>query len=275
MATEPLKTDSRRRTRILGINFFDGSAREAVEIMNRGGLLVVPAAPALKDLPNNPGYREALLHADLAITDSAFMVLIWNMLSFRWIKRLSGLTYLRCLLVQSAVRQPGNTFWIMASPISSECNLTWLAKQGIEIPTDCVYIAPMYGKEIEDENLLSTLRELKPHHILLTLGGGTQERLGLYLKRNLDYLPAIHCIGAAIAFLSGDQVHIPVWADTLLLGWLFRSLSEPKRYVPRYWDARKLFRLMAKYRDRLPEPQDRRMPLQIDRLPKSVDRRRR
>lgn len=275
MASEPLKTDSHRRTRILGIDFFDGTAREAVEIMNRGGLLVVPAAPALKDLPNNAGYREALLHADLAITDSAFMVLIWNMLSPRWIKRLSGLAYLRCLLVQSSVRQPGNTFWIMASPVSSECNLTWLARQGIEVPADCVYIAPMYGKEIEDEKLLGRLRELKPQHILMTLGGGTQERLGLYLKRNLDYLPAIHCIGAAIAFLSGDQVHIPVWADSLLLGWLFRSLSEPKRYVPRYWDARKLFGLMTKYRDRLPEPQDRRLPLQIDQLPKSVDRRRR
>jgi UDP-N-acetyl-D-mannosaminuronic acid transferase (WecB/TagA/CpsF family) len=275
MASEPLKKDSRRRTRILGIDFFDGSAAEAVEIMKGGGLLVVPAAPALKDLPTNTSYREALVHADLAITDSAFMVLIWNMQNFRWIKRLSGLTYLRCLLHEPTVRQPGNTLWIMASPVSAACNVAWLAQHGIEVPADNVYLAPMYGKDIEDQELLRRLHELRPQHILLTLGGGTQERLGLYLKRNLDYLPAIHCIGAAIAFLSGDQVHIPVWADALLLGWLFRSLSEPKRYVPRYWDARKLFGLMTKYRDRLPESVDRRLPLQIDQLPKSVDRRRR
>jgi len=70
----------------------------------------------------------------------------------------------------------------------------------------------------------------------------------------LSYLPAIHCIGAAIAFLSGDQVHIPVWADSFYLGWLFRSISEPTRYIPRYWDARKLLPLMARYRDRLPAP---------------------
>ena len=78
----------------------------------------------------------------------------------------------------------------------------------------------------------------------MTIGGGNQERLGLYLKRNLSYLPAIHCIGAAIAFLSGDQVHIPVWADKFYLGWLFRSLSEPKRYIPRYWAAFSLYPLM-------------------------------
>ena len=86
----------------------------------------------------------------------------------------------------------------------------------------------------------------------LPIGGGNQERLGLYLKRNLSYLPAIHCIGAAIAFLSGDQVHIPVWADKFYLGWLFRSLSEPKRFIPRYWAAFRLFPLMLRNRANLP-----------------------
>jgi N-acetylglucosaminyldiphosphoundecaprenol N-acetyl-beta-D-mannosaminyltransferase len=241
-----------RETRILGIDFFHGSAAEAVARMSRGGLLVVPAAPALKDLPTNSAYREALVSADLAITDSAFMVLIWNCLNFRWITRLSGLEYLRCLLDQPDLRDPGNTFWIMAGPASAACNLAWLAEQGIDVPPDCVYMAPMYGKEIDDSELLERLDRLQPQHVVLTIGGGTQERLGLYLKRQLSYLPAIHCIGAAIAFLSGDQVHIPVWADSFYLGWLFRSISEPKRYIPRYWGARKLFRLMARYRDRLP-----------------------
>ena len=59
-------------------------------------------------------------------------------------------------------------------------------------------------------------------------------------------------LGAAIAFLSGDQVHIPVWADKFYLGWLFRSLAEPKRYIPRYWDARKLLSLMIRYGSSLP-----------------------
>jgi len=68
----------------------------------------------------------------------------------------------------------------------------------------------------------------------------------------LNYLPAIHCIGAAIAFLSGDQVFIPVWADKFYLGWLFRTLSEPGRFLPRYWNARKLYSLIHRYRDQLP-----------------------
>src|SRR6201992_2756413 len=133
--------------RILGIDFFDGSAKDAIDIMRtNGGLLVVPAAPALKDLDRNPDYRESLLNADLAITDSAFMVLIWHRLQSQPIKRLSGLEYLRELLLETDVRQPGNTLWIMASPVSARRNLAWLAEQGIDIPEDYIYMAPMYGK---------------------------------------------------------------------------------------------------------------------------------
>jgi UDP-N-acetyl-D-mannosaminuronic acid transferase (WecB/TagA/CpsF family) len=129
-----------------------------------------------------------------------------------------------------------------------------LEQQGIDVPEDSVYVAPMYaGSAISDPALLERLNRLRPQHIVVTVGGGTQERLGLYLKRNLDYRPAIHCIGAAIAFLSGDQVHIPVWADRYYLGWLFRSVSDPARYAPRYWDARKLFSLMVRNRSQLPD----------------------
>jgi len=239
--------------RILGIDFFDGSAQAAIAIMRDGGLLVIPAAPALKDLDHNLDYRESLLNADLAITDSAYMVLIWNRLQSKPIKRLSGLEYLRELLLEPDVRQPGNTLWIMASPVSAQRNLAWLAGQGITVPEDNIYMAPIYGSaSISDPVLLERLDRLRPQHVIVTIGGGTQERLGLYLKRNLAYRPAIHCIGAAIAFLSGDQVYIPVWADRFYLGWLFRSIAEPKRYAPRYWGAFKLLPLMLRHRDRLP-----------------------
>jgi UDP-N-acetyl-D-mannosaminuronic acid transferase (WecB/TagA/CpsF family) len=240
---------------ILGVKFFIGTAAQAVERMRTGGLLVVPAAPALKDLETKASYREALVNADMAITDSAYMVMVWNRLEGDSIRRLSGLEYLRELLKQPDVREPGNVLWIMASPISAERNLAWLAKEGIEVPEDCVYQAPMYSEDaVADPTLLERVERIRPQHVILTLGGGTQERVGLYLKRNLSYLPAIHCIGAAIAFLSGDQVRIPVWADRSYLGWLYRSISEPRLYVPRYWNARKLLYLLIRYRERLPVP---------------------
>ena len=237
---------------ILGIKFFAGDVETAVERVSKGGLLVVPAAPALKDIATNGAYREALTNADMVITDSSFMVLLWNWLERDSLKRLSGLKYLRQLLLQADVREPGNTLWIMAGRESARTNVAWLASRGIVVPEDCIYEAPMYGAEIEDEPLLQLLQRRRIKHVVITVGGGTQERLGLYIKRNLDYLPAIHCIGAAIAFLSGDQVKIPSWADEYYLGWLFRCISAPGRYVPRYWSAVKLVPLLWRYRDQLP-----------------------
>lgn len=252
LARVKLKSGDRK---ILGLRFYSGDVQGAVARMRgEGGLLVVPAAPALKDLATNISYRQALLDADVVIADSAFMVLIWNLLESDSLKRLSGLQYLRYLLNLSEVREPGNTFWIMAGPASRARNREWLKNDGIDLPDGCIYEAPTYGAEIRDDVLVKLLNGLKPKHVVVTLGGGTQERLGLYLKQSLGYRPAIHCIGAAIAFLSGDQVRIPMWADKYYLGWLFRCLSSPTTYIPRYWSARRLFPMMIRYRSELPIP---------------------
>jgi UDP-N-acetyl-D-mannosaminuronic acid transferase (WecB/TagA/CpsF family) len=240
---------------ILGINFYVGDVQGVFDRLAGGGLLVVPAAPALQDVAHNQEYREALINADVAIADSAFMVLLWNWMQGDSIPRLSGLKYLRELLHRADVRKPGNTFWVMAGNESARKNLAWLKLQGIEVPPEYVYNAPMYGSAIEDRQVLDTLGVLRPNHVVITVGGGTQERLGLYLKRNLDYLPAIHCIGAAIAFLSGDQVRIPKWADRLYLGWLFRCVSSPRKFIPRYLSARRLVPLLWRYREEPPVPQ--------------------
>ena len=51
-----------RFRQILGIRFFVGNEQEAIdEISRHGGLVVVPAAPALKNLIHDQEYRNALL----------------------------------------------------------------------------------------------------------------------------------------------------------------------------------------------------------------------
>ncbi|MGB6190982.1 MAG: WecB/TagA/CpsF family glycosyltransferase [Terracidiphilus sp.] len=247
------QTDNMRR--ILGVNFYVGDAAGAIDRVAGGGLVVVPAAPALKDIAWNSAYRAALTGADLVLADSAFLVLAWNLHERDSVNRISGLRYLRELLQREEVRTPGSTFWIMAGQQSAQRNLAWLKTQGIDVPPANVYLAPMYGPVIEDPGLIEKLKNLRVRHIVITLGGGTQEQLGLYLKRQLNYLPSIHCIGAAIAFLSGDQVRIPEWADRLYLGWLLRCFSSPRRFVPRYLSASKLLRLLMQYRSELPVEQ--------------------
>jgi UDP-N-acetyl-D-mannosaminuronic acid transferase (WecB/TagA/CpsF family) len=240
--------------RILGIRFFTGSAEEAVQIGLRGGLVVVPAAPALVELQTNESYREALLNADLAITDSGLMVLIWQMLTRKRIARVSGLKYLKLLFEKKALQPRETVLWIMPNAEARDQNLAWLHSQGYDFTAEDCYLAPHYSNgPIKDDALIEKVTQRKPRNIVVCLGGGTQERLGLMLKRECAaFNPGIHCIGAAIGFLTGNQVYIPTWADKFFLGWLFRCFSEPGKFVPRYWKACKLVPMMIRYRENLP-----------------------
>ena len=75
--------------------------------------------------------------------------------------------------------------------------------------------------------------ERRRPHVIIAIGSGAQEKLGYYLRENLPYRPAIHCTGAALGFVTGDQIAIPDWADRLFLGWLFRLFAQPGVFAPR------------------------------------------
>jgi N-acetylglucosaminyldiphosphoundecaprenol N-acetyl-beta-D-mannosaminyltransferase len=283
-----LKPSNSNYRQILGIRFFTGSAAEAVQIALRGGLVVVPAAPALVEIDRDSQYREALLNSDLALTDSGFMVLLWNLIKFEKIRRVSGLEYLKALVAQPL----GQTLWVMPSEHSRDKALTWLQSRNVPVTENNFYVAPTYARQnITDRTLLNRLNTERPNHVIIALGGGVQEKLGSFLKQSIateaacspgfsrpgadqapkspsecdveppkgrtpyafnSYTPGIHCIGAAIGFLSGDQVNIPDWADHLFLGWLFRCFSQPTKFFPRYWKARRLVPLLLKHRQNLP-----------------------
>ena len=238
---------------ILGIRFLIDDAEKVVDEVTRGGgLVVVPSGPGLSSIPNDERYRHALLGAGFAIPDSALMVLLWNLIKRDCVRKLSGLKYMKTLIEQPQFREPGASFWVMPSVSACRRDRLWLREHGIELGDEAVYLAPMYRTIIDDPELIRRIEECRPRHIVLGVGSGTQEPLGLFIKENLSYRPTIHCIGAAIAFLSGDQVRIPAFVDSLGLGWFWRCLSNPRKYVPRYWSARKLVPLMLRSPDQMP-----------------------
>lgn len=274
--------------RILGVNFFTGpiedavgftlhdgnrfSPRETVNVKKSDGselklnlesssgarnarLVVAPSAPGLAaDLIDSPSYREALVTADLALTDSGFMVLLWRLFTGEKIPRHSGLKFLRAVLERPELKQPGSVFWVMPSAQDDARNRFWLVARGFPITEADVYIAPHYpAGDIVDEELVRRIDARRPRIVMLAIGGGVQERVGLMLRGKLSACaPSILCLGAAIAFLTGGQANIPPWADRFMLGWLLRLLSSPRKFWRRYWDALALAPLVRRHRDRPP-----------------------
>ena len=251
LATEATPVTTRR---ILGIDYFIGTVEQAVARTLAGGLVVAPSGPGMAvDIVNSAEYRDAVQSADLAITDSGYMILLWRLFTGEKLPRLSGLRLLRALVDEPELKAPGASFWVMPSVEESNRNRAWLAMQGYALSDDDIYIAPFYGSErISDAELLAKIEARKPRVVMLCIGGGIQERVGCYLRRELSYRPGITCLGAAIAFLTGGQANIPPWADRLFLGWFMRILSDPRKFGKRYYQSIRLAPLLYRHRERLP-----------------------
>jgi len=238
---------------ILGISFFDGEVDEAIEwMLAQGGFLVAPSGTCFARLREDESYRRAILAADLAIADSSLMVLTWQLLRRRKIRRISGLRYLRQLLAKLKGERNAEIFWVLPSERAQQKLLDWSRREAFAIKVGNCLIAPQYGLEIEDRHFLALVEKRHPAHVLIAIGSGSQEKLGHFLTENLSYRPAIHCIGAALGFITGDQIAIPEWADRLYLGWLFRLVTQPRLFIPRLTRALELPALIIKYREELP-----------------------
>ena len=236
----------------MGVRFFNGTVEEAVDsLSSSGGLLVVPAAPALVKLSEDEEYRRALVSADMVIADSGAMVLLWKIFTGRSVERISGLKFLKRLVARLASHPDERVLWIVPSEHAHEKTIAWLRSVNLTASAD-FYIAPRYVAQVRDDALVAKIDNHPPVHVVIGIGGGVQEKLGLYLKENLRARPAIHCIGAALAFLTGDQPPIPMWADRFYLGWLLRLLRQPRVYAPRYLSALRLPLLIFRYRESLP-----------------------
>ena len=75
----------------------------------------------------------------------------------------------------------------------------------------------------------------------------------MYLREYLLYRPAIHCVGAALGFLSGAERPIPPWAERYQLGWFARLCAQPGMVIPRIGIAATLTAMVFKYRSEMPK----------------------
>jgi N-acetylglucosaminyldiphosphoundecaprenol N-acetyl-beta-D-mannosaminyltransferase len=238
---------------ILGVGFFNGNVDEVVRLMfQHGGLLVAPSGTCFARLREDDLYRRAVLAADLAIADSGLMVVLWRLIKRENVERISGLKYLRQLLAKLKGEGTAKILWVLPSERARQKLVEWSRREAFPTASENYYVAPRYGVEVNDQNLIALIEQRHPDHVIIAIGSGPQEKLGYYLRENLSYRPAIHCVGAALGFVTGDQIAIPNWADRVYLGWLWRLFAQPRIFIPRLSRGLELPWLIWKYGEKLP-----------------------
>jgi N-acetylglucosaminyldiphosphoundecaprenol N-acetyl-beta-D-mannosaminyltransferase len=241
------KVDSIVFQEVLGIKFLVGGYAQAKDLLNQGALMVAPAGPAITMIKKDTQYYSALKESDFAIPDSGLMVLVLRLFKHIKLTKLSGLRFLRSFFSEAELRKSRCLFIIDPNDYERSLNHCYLLAKGVSIDESDHYVAPSYRQtDVADYRLLQILNERRPRYIIINLGGGVQEKLGLFLRKHLNYRPGIICTGAAIAFLTQRQANIPPLIDKFHMGWFLRCLHDPKRFIRRSLEGLFLIPLILK-----------------------------
>ena len=175
--------------------------------------------------------------------DSGYLCLLLRILKGIKVKKFSGFKFLNEFLLNLSKKNKKKIYLIDPSYKQSMINKNYL--RSIKINKIYQYVSPIYKKNrIYDLKLVNKINKIKPKYIMINLGGGTQEVLGNYLKKKLNYKPSIICTGAAISYFTKQQAPLTNFLDNIFLGWLVRIIFNPIIFLPRYLLAFKLFFLV-------------------------------
>ena len=231
-----------KTVKLFGVNFIDENFNIIKKLLKRGGLLVLPSGPGLSDIKKNVKYHKALKNADIALFDSGYLCLLLKLKNIH-VKKFSGFLFFK-KLIHSLTKEPSKKI-LLIDPNKYESKINYEFLKSKKILKVYNYISPWYNtKNIKDSKLLIKIKKIKPNYIIINLGGGTQERLGSYIKNNINFKPAIICSGAAISFFTKQQAPINIFFDKIYLGWLIRIIFKPSIFLPRYLSAFKLIFLI-------------------------------
>ena len=203
-------------------------------------LFVFPSGSGIPLIKEDKKYYLSLKKADYVFFDSGFFVLLLNILKNIKVNKFSGFKFLYIFFNYLKKNKNKKIFCIDPNPAFSKSNKIYLKKIGIKKIYS--YVAPNYKtSNLVDKNLIKKINKARPDYILTNIGGGIQEILGLYLKKNLKNKTTIICTGGAISFFTGDQAPINKLIDKIYLGWLLRLIFNPLLFYKRYLYALRLF----------------------------------
>ena len=226
------------------IKFLNINDSDFNQIIKKNGLFLFPSGPGLSTILYEKKYHNSLKKADFVFFDSGFFVLLLNILKNIKVNKFSGYKFFKKLKL-FLKKKPTSIFLIDPNYKLSKNNGILIKNLGFKKKNINQYVAPIYNtKNLKDIYLLKTLNKIKPKIILVNIGGGTQEILGLYLKKKLNFKTKIICTGAAISFFTGDQAPNNDFIDRFHLGWLLRIIFNPKRFLLRYISTLRLFAIV-------------------------------
>jgi N-acetylglucosaminyldiphosphoundecaprenol N-acetyl-beta-D-mannosaminyltransferase len=181
----------------------------------------------------DPGFRETLNGADLAVADGMPLVWVSCIGGDALPQRLPGVELVDacCAL---APETEASVFLLGAEP-----GVAGVAADRLRERFPGLRIVGAYGppfgplSEAENQRILQTIATARPDFLFVALGAPRQEQ---WIHQNKDRLDVPVCVGVGCVLdvLAGVVSRAPTWMQHAGLEWLFRLLQEPGRLWRRY-----------------------------------------
>lgn len=221
-----------KRVRILQVPFLGATLQDTVQylvsrIQQGKRTQVVTANPEIVMLGRqSPSYMELLQQADVVTPDGIGVVL-----ASRWIgeplpERVAGYELLHAMMKRAD--QNGWSYMLVgASPAS--CAGAAETLQQMYPQARCAGHFDGYFNAEQEETILACIKKASPELLFVGLGAPRQEE---WIARHLPHLPVNLAmgVGGSMDVLSGTVKRAPEMWQKLNLEWLYRLLSQPKRW---------------------------------------------
>jgi N-acetylglucosaminyldiphosphoundecaprenol N-acetyl-beta-D-mannosaminyltransferase len=223
------------------LRIFDGRFDDAVRVLSDAmaagtGARVATANLDFVALARRDGQLAADLAAsDIVVADGVPVVLLSRLMGARSVERCTGVDLTPALCEAGARNGPLRVVMYGSEPAVTERAAAKLESQvpGVEVP---LRLHPPFRAltPAERDQERASIREARPHLVLVALGCPRQERR---IQEYYDAAPqAVWMgVGATLDFLAGHRRRAPRLVQWLGLEWAFRFVQEPRRLWSRYF----------------------------------------
>lgn len=203
-------------------------ATERVErfiISGQPHLITTPNPEIIVACQQDQELRKIINNSDLRVADGISMVVVSRLIGTPLKERVSGID-LMIEMVKKASTNGYSIFLLGSAPgvaAKAAAKLKTLYPELKIVGTHHGYFSG------DDSEVVKSIKAAAPQLLFVGLGAGRQER---WLNHHLTGLgvPAAMVIGGSLDVISGTKKRAPLWAQRLYIEWLYRLLTEPKRW---------------------------------------------
>ena len=189
-------------------------------------LIVTPNPEMMVAAQKDSELKNILNSADLKVPDGAGLILASRMIGRSFKERVTGID-LMLKILELAERKGFSIYLLGSRPGVAEA-----AVEKLKIKYEKLKIVGFhhgYFTTEEEPDLIEKIRDLKPDILFAGLGAGRQEKwLAKYYK--ILNIPVVMGIGGSLDVIAGKIRRAPEWVQKWNLEWLYRLITEPRRW---------------------------------------------